>query len=89
MAGCRVAASFEPVIALDGGPDGLVVARRLLGLLPTVLAEDGVALLEIGADQGSTAPEAVEEILPGWTASVEADLAGLPRVLRVTRGAGR
>ena len=89
IGGLPVAASFEPVIALDGGPDGLDVARRLLGLLPAVLADDGVALLEIGADQGTAAPAAVDEVLPGWAATVEPDLAGLPRVLRVTRGAGR
>ena len=89
IGGLPVAASFEPVIALDGGPDGLDVARRLLALLPDALAANGVALLEIGADQGSAAPAAVEEILPGWTASIEPDLAGLPRVLRVTRGVGR
>ena len=65
IAGLPIAASFEPVIALDGGPDGLDVIRRLLGLLPDALADDGVALLEIGADQGSAAPAAVEEILPG------------------------
>jgi hypothetical protein len=45
----------------------------------------GVALLEIGADQGAAAPAAVAEVLPGWSASVANDLAGLPRVLRVTR----
>jgi release factor glutamine methyltransferase len=89
IAGLPVAASFEPTIALDGGPDGLGVARRLLGLLPRALADDGVALLEIGADQGTAAPAAVEEILPGWAASVETDLAGLPRVLRVARRPGR
>jgi release factor glutamine methyltransferase len=84
--GLPVAASFEPRAALDGGDDGLDVMRRLLGLLPDVLAPDGVALLEIGADQGSAAPEAVAAALPGWAASVETDLAGLPRVLRVSRG---
>jgi release factor glutamine methyltransferase len=89
IGGLPVAASFEPVIALDGGPDGLAVARRLLGLLPRALADDGVALLEIGADQGSAAPAAVEEVLPGWAASVENDLAGLPRVLRVARRPAR
>ncbi len=81
-----VAASFEPRSALDGGADGLDVIRRLLALLPDVLASDGVALLEIGADQGSAAPEAVAGALPGWIASVETDLAGLPRILRVARG---
>ena len=84
--GLPVAASFEPRSALDGGADGLDVIRRLLALLPDVLASDGVALLEIGADQGSAAPEAVAGALPGWIASVETDLAGLPRILRVARG---
>ena len=84
--GLPVAASFEPRSALDGGTDGLDVIRRLLALLPDVLASDGVALLEIGADQGSAAPEAVAGALPGWFTSVETDLAGLPRIVRVARG---
>ncbi len=52
MAGLPRAASFEPVLALDGGADGLAVIRRLLEQLPSGLVDDGVALLEIGADQG-------------------------------------
>ncbi len=83
--GLPVAASFEPRSALDGGSDGLDVIRRLLALMPDVLAADGVALLEIGADQGSAAQDAVAAELPGWRASVETDLAGLPRILRVCR----
>jgi release factor glutamine methyltransferase len=85
--GLPIAASFEPRSALDGGSDGLDVIRRLLALLPDVLAPDGVALLEIGADQGSAAPAAVAEVLPGWNVSIENDLAGLPRILRVEREA--
>ena len=34
MAGLPVATSFEPALALDGGPDGLAVIGRLLGRLP-------------------------------------------------------
>ncbi len=78
-----VAASFEPVIALDGGPDGLAVIRRLLALLPSRLSDDGAALLEIGADQNEGIMAAVAESLPGWRCTVQADLAGLPRVARV------
>jgi release factor glutamine methyltransferase len=80
-----IAASFEPRTALDGGPDGLDLVRGLLARLPTVLADGGVALFEIGGDQGADGPAAVAETLPGWTATVEADLGGLPRVLRVRR----
>ena len=79
------ATSFEPVLALDGGPDGLAVIERLLDLLPGELAEDGVALLEIGADQGAAIVERVGQRLPGWTCTVENDLAGLPRVARIGR----
>ena len=46
-----VAASFEPRAALDGGPDGLDVIRRLLAELPRLLAPSGAAVLEIGSDQ--------------------------------------
>jgi release factor glutamine methyltransferase len=85
IAGLPVATSFEPVLALDGGPDGLDVIRRLLALLPGRLAFGGVALVEIGADQGEAIEAVVEELLPGWAWRVETDLAGLPRVVRVDR----
>src|SRR4051812_12195106 len=64
--GLPIAASFEPRLALDGGADGLDVIRALLALLPDALGADGVALLEIGADQGETAPAVVEAALAGW-----------------------
>jgi release factor glutamine methyltransferase len=83
--GLPIATAFEPVLALDGGADGLDVVRALLGRLPDVLTDDGMALFEIGADQGESAPDAVTAALPGWRVSVEPDLAGLPRVLRVER----
>ena len=75
-----VAASFEPSIALDGGADGLVVIGALLERLPGALADRGVALLEIGADQAAAIDERVASALPGWSCRVETDLAGLPRV---------
>ena len=76
-----LATSFEPVAALDGGPDGLDVIRALLGRLPAALAADGVALLEIGADQAEGAVAAARERVAGWEVGVERDIAGLPRVL--------
>ena len=84
---CRVASSFEPAIALDGGEDGLEVIGRLLGRLPAALAVDGVAMLEIGADQGEAIVALVAAKLPGWACAVEPDLAGLPRVARISPGA--
>ncbi len=81
--------SFEPALALDGGPDGLALVRRLLDVLPDRLATRGVALVEIGADQGAAVARAVEAILPGWACSVTRDLGGWPRVARVERSGGR
>jgi release factor glutamine methyltransferase len=81
-----VATSFEPRAALDGGPDGLDVIRRLLERLRDgALAPGGEALFEIGGDQGDAIGPAVEEIAPGWTCRVEHDLAGLPRVARIAQ----
>lgn len=85
LATLAVAASFEPGEALDGGPDGLAVIRRLLERLPEAVAPGGVALLEIGADQGGAIVDAVAATLPGWPVAVEPDLAGAPRVARVER----
>lgn len=80
------ATGFEPALALDGGPDGLEIIGRLLDRLPEALAHDGVALLEIGADQGDAIVTCAAQRLPDWRCEVDLDLAGLPRVARVGRG---
>ncbi|MEJ7753820.1 MAG: peptide chain release factor N(5)-glutamine methyltransferase [Candidatus Limnocylindrales bacterium] len=80
-----LAAGFEPVEALDGGPDGMTLIRRLLAQLPFALTVAGVALLEIGSQQAEAARAAVAAELPGWPASIESDLGGRPRVLIVRR----
>lgn len=85
MAGLPRATAFEPALALDGGVDGLDVIGRLLDRLPKALADDGLALLEIGADQGEAIVALVADRLPGWRCTVETDLAGLPRVARISR----
>ena len=78
--GLPKAASFEPVLALDGGPDGLRVIARLLDQLPAALATGGAALLEIGGDQEQSLRELAAERLPAWGIEIERDLGGLPRV---------
>ncbi len=80
-----IATSFEPVLALDGGADGLSVIERLLAQLPAALADDGLALLEIGSDQREAIVARCGQVLPGWRCVVELDLAGLPRVARISR----
>jgi len=81
------AASFEPVLALDGGPDGLRVIGRLLDQLPSALADDGAAMLEIGGDQEPDVRALATERLTGWSCAIETDLGGLPRVAILRRGA--
>ena len=85
VAGLPVAASFEPRHALDGGPDGLDLVRRLLAQLPTALDPDGVAFLEIGSDQADLMQRAVTASLPGWACVIHPDLGGRPRVAEVAR----
>jgi release factor glutamine methyltransferase len=86
MAGLPIATTFEPALALDGGAEGLALIARLLPLVAEALVQDGLALLEMGADQGEAIVTLVGERLPGWSTIVEMDLAGLPRVARITRG---
>jgi release factor glutamine methyltransferase len=84
-----VAASFEPQLALDGGPDGLDVVRRLLARLPGLLTPDGVALLEIGSDQVEALRTAVDAQPVAWTLSIVDDLGGRPRVARLVLARSR
>jgi release factor glutamine methyltransferase len=83
LAGLPAPVRFEPLDALDGGPDGLDVIRRLLALLPDRLSDGGLALLEIGSDQAEAIGDAAVAILPGWGCDIVVDLAGLPRIARV------
>ena len=42
---------YEPRAALDGGPDGMAVIRRIVAGAPTVLKPGGWLLMEIGEEQ--------------------------------------
>lgn len=71
----------EPRLALDGGPDGLDVIRRLLAAAPRLLRADGALLVEIGAGQGAAAEALARSLLPEARVAIYPDLAGRPRVL--------
>ena len=76
------------MLALDGGPDGLELLRRLLAQLDELLSPGGVALLEIGSDPGRRmSASRSATALPTWEVTVHDDLAGLPRVVELSRPA--
>ncbi|WP_186420326.1 peptide chain release factor N(5)-glutamine methyltransferase [Bosea sp. CS1GBMeth4] len=47
----RTVRENDPLLALDGGPDGLDAYRALAAALPDLLEPGGLAILEIGAGQ--------------------------------------
>jgi release factor glutamine methyltransferase len=52
---------FDPILALDGGADGLDLVRRLIGQLPETLGEGGLVALELGCGQVGTVGELLEQ----------------------------
>jgi release factor glutamine methyltransferase len=80
-----VAASFEPRLALDGGPDGLSLVGRLIDSLPAALGEDGSAYLEIGWDQGPAVEKLVVALGGTWHCTIKKDLSGRPRLAEIIR----
>lgn len=51
IAGLAPEVRAEPRLALDGGPDGLALVRRLVAAAPGLLSGGGVLALEVGAGQ--------------------------------------
>jgi release factor glutamine methyltransferase len=71
----------EPDLALDGGPDGLDVIRRLVEQSRRILAPGGLLLLEIEASQGDAAVKLAAENYPTAKIRLQTDLAGNDRLL--------
>ena len=72
---------YEPLLALDGGGDGLRYIRRLLAQVPQVCRAGAWVLLEIGADQADAVQGLVEELV-AVPSDVLKDYAGLNRIIR-------
>jgi len=75
--------SREPTIALDGGDDGLDLIRRLMNIAPAWLTPSGLILLEIEATQGLKALSLAREAFPQAYISLQQDLAGKDRLLKI------
>ena len=77
----------EPALALDGGPDGLDLIRRLLTQAESKLKDSGIILLEMDPDQIPVVQELAIQHFPEGSTSVEEDLAGMDRILTIYRQA--
>ena len=76
---------FDPILALDGGEDGLDPYRNLLGTLKNSLAEGGYIFFEIGIDQVDDIARLVDA--NGATLHESyVDLGGVERVVKISFG---
>ncbi len=72
--------AFDPMLALDGGPDGLAPYRILAAGAARYLTPGGQVLVEIGYDQGAAVSALF--VANGFSdIAVHKDLAGLDRVV--------
>lgn len=73
-------ARYEPRAALDGGTDGLAAYETIFSALPRLLAENGVAVVEVGKAR----PIAALARQAGFSVAFRADQLGQPRALVLT-----
>ncbi len=78
--GAQPEVGFDPDVALYAGPDGLEVARRLVGAAPALLAPAGLLLLEL--DPRNVHILASE--LASWRTQTQPDLTGRERFLKAS-----
>ncbi len=83
-----VLAGFEPLVALNGGSDGLDGIRRLGEQAADKLNPQGGMLLEIGWGQGQAVTNLLRRNFPSASLEIIPDLQGIERVisLRLTPG---
>jgi release factor glutamine methyltransferase len=77
----REVRDHDPLLALDGGPDGLEAYRGIIAELPHLLSARGVAILELGAGQESAVTELAQAHGLCTDGPARRDLGGVPRAL--------
>lgn len=77
IASLQAEVQHEPLLALDGGEDGLDVYKKIIKGLDSHLNENGYLILEIGFDQA----EDLRNLLEGYKVEVIKDLSGHDRVI--------
>jgi release factor glutamine methyltransferase len=73
--------SFEPVLALNGGPDGLDKIRQLSRQLNDKLRPGGYLLLEMGQGQQKAVTTLLSRLFPSAQIEVIPDLSSIDRVV--------
>ncbi|MDB5172628.1 MAG: prmC [Phycisphaerales bacterium] len=81
----RSVKDYEPLQALDGGLDGLVIHRRILDQAPDRLVSGGRVFLEIAFDQGELATQVAQEYPAFEDVRLLKDFGGRDRVLTARR----
>lgn len=76
---------FEPRAALDGGPDGLCVIRRIAARAADHLVPGGTVALEFGVDQADAVRGILQKDGGFGEVSILDDYAGRPRVAAARR----
>jgi release factor glutamine methyltransferase len=76
---------FEPKLALDGGPDGLAIYRRLIPEAASHLVTGGYLLLEIGATQEKAVRELIDNTNSFDVIATRLDGQKLPRVVEARK----
>ncbi len=81
----REVKDYEPLIALDGGEDGLEFYRRIISQAPFYLRGGGWLLLEVGQGQGERVSKLIEA--GGYFFKPESvpDFSGIERVVKAQR----
>ncbi len=74
---------FEPLLALNGGVDGLSTIQGVISQAGRNLLPGGVILMEIGFQQGQAVCDLARMYLPGSEVSITKDLCGLDRVVSI------
>lgn len=72
---------YEPSRALFGGEDGLVLYRRLIQQLPTVIKEKGLVSLEVGVGQAEVIADMLVKVISEAEVDIVNDINGKQRMV--------
>ncbi len=73
--------NYEPILALDGGEDGLDFYRFIANNVLNYLNKNGIVLLECGYDQAKD----VAELFNGFDVEIIKDYSGIERIVKAKR----